>query len=94
MISGDRSTSESAKARFRGVEALVLAQLYCVQHGLAHITSKWPTGNSVKSHVKMFSCIVASVFGSRSRLVTDHPLWEKTAPHGSGPGEKFENLHV
>ena len=85
MISRDRFTSESARSRFLGVAALVLAQLYCVQQGEAQTTSKNPGGNTWKSHVKMFSCMVALVLGSRSRLVTDHPLWEKTPPTDPDP---------
>ena len=85
MISRDRFTSESARSRFLGVAALVLAQLYCVQQGEAHTTSKKPGGYVAKSHVKMFSWISASVFGSRSRDVTDHPLWLKTAPMDPDP---------
>ena len=80
MISSDRLTSESAKSKFLGVLALVRAQLYCVQHGLAQIASNSPTGNCVWSHVKISSCMSASVFGSMSRLTTSHPLDRNAFP--------------
>ena len=80
MSSSVLFTRQSAKSKFRGVFAVVLATEYSVQGGEAQMQSKCPGKNSVWSQSRMFTWMVAGARGSRSNESTSQPWAAKPRP--------------